>query len=158
MRLTRFTDNALRSLTYLALDPTATPTVGAVAHRMGMSEDHLLKVVQRMSQYGYVKTIRGRKGGMRLAMPADQIVVGHVVRNTEENMTLMPCFEAGNPMSCPIAPACSLSGVFNQALRAFLDTLDHYTIADLVASRRDALRQLTGLDVPEPAAEGVSRG
>ena len=123
-----------------------------------MSEDHLLKVVQRMSQSGYVKTIRGRKGGMRLAMPADQIVVGHVVRNTEENMTLMPCFEAGNPMSCPIAPACSLSGVFNQALRAFLDTLDHYTIADLVASRRDALRQLTGLDVPEPAGEGVSRG
>lgn len=155
MRLTRFTDNALRSLTYLALDPTATPTVGQVALRMGMSEDHLLKVVQRMSQYGYVKTIRGRKGGMRLAKPADQIVVGHVVRNTEENMTLMPCFEGGDSMSCPIASACTLSSVFDQALRAFLDTLDRYTIADLVASRRDALRHLTGIDMGEVAEEAA---
>ena len=150
MRLTRFTDNALRSLTYLALDPSATPTVGEVASRMGMSEDHLLKVVQRMSQYGYVQTIRGRKGGMRLAKPADQIVVGEVVRNTEDNMALMPCFDPGDSRSCPIAVACTLSEVFDDALKAFLATLDRYTIADLVNSRRDALRHLTG-----PAVAGV---
>lgn len=143
MRLTRFTDNALRSLTYLALHPTETPTVGEVASRMGMSEDHLLKVVQRMSQNGYVQTIRGRKGGMRLAKPADQIVVGQVVRSTEDNMCLMPCFDV-NDSTCPIASACTLAGVFDESLQNFLKTLDRYTIADLVSSRRDALLHLTG--------------
>jgi Rrf2 family transcriptional regulator, nitric oxide-sensitive transcriptional repressor len=151
MRLTRFTDNALRSLTYLALHPSETPTVGEVASRMGMSEDHLLKVVQRMSQHGFVQTVRGRKGGMRLAKPADQIVVGAVVRSTEDNLELMPCFDADD-VTCPIATACTLSRVFDDALHAFLSTLDRYTIADLVVSRRDALMHLTGSSAEKGAS------
>jgi Rrf2 family nitric oxide-sensitive transcriptional repressor len=144
MRLTRFTDNALRALVFLALDPDDVPTVGEVARKMGMSEDHLLKVVQRLSQLGYVKTIRGRNGGMRLAVPAESIVVGQVVRRTEDNMALVPCFDP-TEVTCPIAPACGLAPALDEALQAFLTTLDRYTIADIIATRREALRHLVGI-------------
>lgn len=142
MRLTRFTDNALRALGYLALTPDEHSTVGLVARRMGMSEDHLLKVVQRLSQLGLVRTIRGRNGGMRLARHAHEIVVGDVVRRTEDNMALVPCFEQGE-VTCPIASACGLAPLIDEALEAFLSTLDRYTIADMIARRHDLL-QLTG--------------
>lgn len=147
MRLTRFTDNALRALLFLALEPDDVPTVGEVARKMGMSEDHLLKVVQRLSQLGYVKTIRGRNGGMRLARAADTIIVGEVVRRTEDNLSLVPCFEAAND-GCPIAPACGLAPALDEALRAFLTTLDRYTVADLIAKRME-LRQLTQIGESE---------
>lgn len=147
MRLTRFTDNALRALLYLALDPDDVPTVGEVARKMGMSEDHLLKVVQRLSQLGYVKTIRGRNGGMRLAQPADTIVVGEVIRKTEDNMALVPCFDPTDSL-CPVAPVCGLAPALDEGLRAFLATLDRYTVADLIAKRRE-LRHL--VHMPEPA-------
>jgi len=152
MRLTRFTDNALRALLYLALDPDDIPTVGEVARKMGMSEDHLLKVVQRLSQLGYVKTIRGRNGGMRLAVKPETIVVGQVVRRTEDNMALVPCFDPTEAI-CPIAPACGLAPALDEALQAFLATLDRYTIADLIANRREALRQL--VRVPPQVAVGA---
>lgn len=153
MRLTRFTDNALRALLYLALAPDDISTVGEVARRMGMSEDHLLKVVQRLSQLGYVQTIRGRRGGMRLARAAHTIIVGEVVRQTEDNMQLVPCFESGNT-DCPIAPACGLAPALEHALQSFLSVLDGYTVADLMA-RRAALaalvsRPLDGETGPPP--------
>jgi len=153
MRLTRFTDNALRALLFLALDPDDVPTVGEVARKMGMSEDHLLKVVQRLSQLGYVKTIRGRNGGMKLAVRPETIVVGQVVRRTEDNMALVPCFDPAE-VSCPIAAACGLAPALDQALQAFLTTLDRYTIADLIASRREAMRQLVG--APPEASVGAA--
>lgn len=136
MRLTRFTDNALRALVYLALAPDDVPTVGVVARQMGMSEDHLLKVVQRLTQLGYVQTIRGRRGGMRLARAADTIRVGELVRQTEENMQLVACFEPGN-VECPIAPACGLAPALDKALQGFLSVLDGYTVADLIAKRSE---------------------
>jgi len=146
MRLTRFTDNALRALLYLALEPDRVPTVGEVARRMGMSEDHLLKVVQRLSHLGYVKTIRGRNGGMRLAKPADSIVVGQVVRQTEDNLAIVPCFDP-TESPCPVAPACGLAPALDEALTAFLTALDRYTVAALIA-RRLELRRLAQLDAP----------
>jgi Rrf2 family nitric oxide-sensitive transcriptional repressor len=151
MRLTRFTDNALRALVYLALDPDDIPTVGEVARKMGMSEDHLLKVVQRLSQLGYVKTIRGRNGGMRLAKPAVEIVVGEVIRRTEDNMSLVPCFDP-TEINCPISAACGLAPALDEALQAFLTTLDRYTVADLLG-RRNELRHLAQFP-----AEGVMAG
>ena len=141
MRLTRFTDNALRALIFLALEPTQVPTVGHVARQMGMSEDHLLKVVQRLSQLGYVQTIRGRKGGMRLAKPADQIVVGTVIRQTEDNIAMASCFEPDSDR-CPIVSACALAPAFELALQSFFATLDRYTVADLTV-RNAELVQLT---------------
>lgn len=142
MRLTQFTDNALRCLTFLALSDDALHTARDISARMGMSADHLAKVIQRLTQLGYVETTRGWKGGVRLAKPPESIVVGEVVRQTEQSFALVACFDADGAV-CPIAPACALAPVFDEALQAFLAVLDGYTLADLTRDRRQ-LRALIG--------------
>ena len=135
MRLTRFSDNALRCLMYLGLQPDRTPTVGEIARGMAISEDHLLKVVKRLVRLGYVRSIRGRNGGLELAMSPEAIMVSEVVRATEDNLTIVPCF---NPATntCPVAPACVLAGALDEALGAFFAVLEHYSLADLLRPRR----------------------
>jgi Rrf2 family nitric oxide-sensitive transcriptional repressor len=111
---------------------------------MRMSEDHLAKVIQRLTQLGYVETIRGRRGGVQLAKPADRINVGRVVRDTEETFALVECFSP-ETNQCPIAPACALAGTLDEALNAFFAVLDAQTLADL--TRQPArLRRL--MEVP----------
>jgi Rrf2 family nitric oxide-sensitive transcriptional repressor len=141
MHLTRYTDNALRCLTVLALEPEQLMTVPAIARRMRMSEDHLAKVVGALARLGYVETVQGRGGGVRLARPATQIRVGGLVREIEENFTLVECF---NPEQnqCPIAPACVLAGTLHRALDAFLAVLDEVCLADLVRHPRGLERLL----------------
>lgn len=142
MRLTRHTDNALRALIYLGIHTEAAPArITDIARRMGMSEDHLAKVIARLAQLGYVETIRGRDGGARLAKPAEQIIVGEVVRATEDNLILVECFDPATNQ-CPIAPACALAPALDEALGAFLSVLDRYTLADLVAKPRALTRLL----------------
>ncbi len=132
MHLTRFADNGLRCLMYLALHPGQTATVREIAHGMVLSEDHLVKVVQRLAQLGYVETMRGRGGGVRLVREPAEINIGEVVRQTEESFRIVECFDpAAN--TCPIAPACTLASAFDEALRAFLLVLDRYTLEDLTA-------------------------
>jgi Rrf2 family nitric oxide-sensitive transcriptional repressor len=141
MHLTRYTDNALRCLTLLALEPGRQATVPDIARRMRMSEDHLFKVVGSLSRFGYVDTVRGRGGGVRLARAPEAIVVGRVVRELEDNFTLVECF---NPEEnqCPIAPACALARALDRALRAFLAVLDEISLDDLVRQPRKLSRLL----------------
>lgn len=141
MHLTRFTDNALRCLTYLALHPGETETVGEIARRMSLSEDHLVKVVQRLAHLGYVETMRGRGGGVRLIKTAGEINVGAVVRQTEENFRLVECFDA-QANHCPIAPSCGLAPALDEALNAFLGVLDRYTLEDFVQQPKRLVRLL----------------
>lgn len=143
MHLNRFTDNALRCLTFLALRPDESSTASEIARRMRMSEDHLAKVIQRLTQLGYVETTRGRHGGVQLAKPPERISVGRVVRETEETFALVECFTP-DTNQCPIAPACTLAGVLDEALQAFLTVLDERTLADL-AQRPARLRRLLEL-------------
>ncbi len=140
MRLTRHTDNALRALIYLAIHDDAPARISDIARRMGMSEDHVAKVIARLADLGYVATTRGRTGGVRLARAAAAINVGAVVRHTEDNMALVECFDPATNQ-CPIAPACALAPALDEALSAFLAVLDRYTVADLVAKPR-ALKRL----------------
>jgi len=135
MRLTRHTDNALRSLIYVALHAESPSRITDIARRMGMSEDHTAKVVARLADMGYVTTTRGRSGGVRLARPAAQINIGQVVRATEDNLNLVECFDAATNR-CPIAPSCTLASAMDEALQAFLGVLDRYTLADLSARPR----------------------
>ena len=140
MRLTRHTDNALRALIYLGIHTAEGPArITDIARRMGMSEDHLAKVVARLAQLGYVETIRGRDGGVRLAKRPEQIVVGAVVRATEDNLNLVECFDPATNQ-CPIAPACALAPALDEALGAFMKVLDGYTLADLTAKPRSLTR------------------
>lgn len=135
MRLTRHTDNALRCLTILALHPDEPVTAAEIARRMHMSPDHLFKVVARLAELGYVKTQRGRSGGVRLAKPPERILVGRVVRDTEESFALVECFTP-DTNECPIASACVLARALDRALAAFLAVLDEVTIAELVRQPR----------------------
>ncbi|HEY3285672.1 MAG TPA: Rrf2 family transcriptional regulator [Gemmatimonadaceae bacterium] len=141
MHLTRFTDNALRCLTYLALHPGETETVGTIARRMALSEDHLVKVVQRLAHLGYVETMRGRGGGVRLIVEPAKINIGAVVRQTEENFRLVECFDPAQN-TCPIAPSCGMAPALDEALKAFLDVLDRYTLADFTKAQRKLLKLL----------------
>jgi Rrf2 family nitric oxide-sensitive transcriptional repressor len=135
VRLTQHTDNALRCLMYLALHPGKTVTAGEVAERMHMSPDHLFKVIGTLVELGYVETLRGRLGGVRLARSADRIRVGRVVRETEESFALVECFSPDSN-ECPIAPACHLAKTLDRALKAFLGVLDEVTLAELVQHPR----------------------
>lgn len=134
MRLTVYTDFSLRVLIYIALNPERKPTIGEIAESYGISRNHLMKVVYNLGSAGYLETVRGKKGGLRLGRPADDIVLGDVVRHTEPDMALVPCFE---PIlaPCVITPACRLRTALHRARAAFLEVLDDYSLTDLVENR-----------------------
>ena len=140
MQLTTHTDYSLRLLIYLALlDNDQTGTVQQAADHYGISANHLAKVAQTLVQLGYVQSLRGRGGGLKLILPADDINLGEIVRSTE-NLQLLECF--GGESTCPIVPACNLKRILAIAQTAFLETLDEYTLADLVSNRRQLIKML----------------
>ena len=139
MQLTTHTDYSLRTLIYLALSEEQKPvTIQDIAGSYGVSANHIAKVAQTLVQFGYVRSMRGRSGGLVLNRHPSEINVGQVVRKTE-NLRLLECF--GPDSSCPIEPACTLRTVLGRAQEAFLETLDHYALADLT-SNAQALRLL----------------
>jgi Rrf2 family nitric oxide-sensitive transcriptional repressor len=140
MRLTIYTDYALRLLMYLALKEDGLATIAEVAERYGISRNHLMKVAYELGTAGYVETVRGRGGGLRLARAADEIRLGDIVRHTEADMAIVPCFKPEND-SCPIQRFCVLKGALESARIAFLESLDGYSLEDLVKPRT-SLRNL----------------
>jgi len=132
VRLTLHTDFALRLLMLLAIEPGALHTIEEVAQRYGISRNHLMKVTQTLVQAGFLESVRGRGGGLRLARAPEATNLGAVVRATEDNFALVECFDGGNN-TCVVAPACGLRGPLEEALAAFLAILDRYSLADLVA-------------------------
>jgi Rrf2 family transcriptional regulator, nitric oxide-sensitive transcriptional repressor len=151
MRLTVFTDYTLRTLIYLALRPDTLVTIADIAESYQISNNHLMKVVHQLALSGDVVTVRGQRGGLRLARPAGEINIGTVVRRSEADLDMMPCF--GSQGECVIQPECVLANAVEEALQAFLATLDRYTLADL-ARPRVALAGLLRIGEsmePEPA-------
>jgi Rrf2 family nitric oxide-sensitive transcriptional repressor len=129
MRLTRYTDYAMRVLLYLGARPEKICSIAEIARTYGISRNHLMKVVNDLSNAGYVTSVRGRSGGLLLGRPADKINIGEVVRHTEEDFDLVDC------PSCFIAPACGLNIALAEALASFMMVLNGYTLADLIAKR-----------------------
>lgn len=148
MRLTRYTDYALRVLMHLATHEGRPASISMIARSYGISQNHLMKVVHDLGKAGFIATTRGRGGGIKLARPASEIVVGAVVRHTEDGFDLVDC------ASCLIASACGLPRVLAEAITAFLAVLDRHTLDDLVARRSD-LARLFGIGGGEPAAATV---
>jgi Rrf2 family transcriptional regulator, nitric oxide-sensitive transcriptional repressor len=141
MQLTRHSDYSLRVLIFLAVNRDRLATIPQIAGAYAISRGHLMKVVQELGQLGYIETLRGRGGGLRLALEPAQIRLGDVVRQTEERLDLVECFsdKAGG---CRIAPACRLKAALHQALAAFIETLNGYTLADVADARATPLRRL----------------
>jgi Rrf2 family nitric oxide-sensitive transcriptional repressor len=135
MRLTNFSDYALRVLMYAAAREGQLITIEETAARYGISRAHLMKVVNLLTREGYLAAVRGRSGGLRLGRPPGEIGLGDEVRATEPDFDLVECFTAGG--RCRITPSCRLRGVLGEALTAFAATLDRYTLADLVLRPAD---------------------
>ena len=135
MRLTNFSDYALRVLLYAAARHNELITIEETAKVYGISKAHLMKVVNQLTRSGYLKAVRGRSGGLTLAMRPNKISLGDVVRATEPDFALVECFSTDN--RCLITPRCRLRGVLREALGAFVATLDRYTLADLVLRPED---------------------
>jgi Rrf2 family transcriptional regulator, nitric oxide-sensitive transcriptional repressor len=140
MRLTLWTDYALRTLIYVGAKGARLSTIAEIAESFDISKTHLMKVVNRLGQQGYIDTIRGKGGGMRLARPPAEILVGAIVRETEEDLAVMGCLaETG---FCRIEGCCVLRRALREATLAFLQTLDGYTLADLLAPGARLVRSL----------------
>lgn len=143
MRLTKQTNYAIRMLMYCNSNEGLS-RVSSIAGFYGLSEQFLLKILQVLTKGGFVETVRGRNGGIRLARPAQDINLGDLVRATEDNFALAECFEGGEE-ACSLFHSCGLNQALNEALGAFLAVLDGYTIADLTNNERN-LHVLLQLD------------
>ena len=138
MHLTLWTDYALRTLIYLGAKGDNLATIAEIAESFDISRPHLMKVVNRLGAQGYIDTIRGRRGGIKLARPPAQICVGAVMRDMKEDLAVMGCLSGpgSEPGFCRIEGCCVLRRAFREATLAFMDVLDRYTLADLLAPER----------------------
>jgi Rrf2 family nitric oxide-sensitive transcriptional repressor len=154
MRLTTMTDYALRLLIYLGQHPERLCTTAEVAQVYGISEAHLTKITHQLGLGGWITTVRGKGGGMKLALPAEDIMLGELVRAIEPDFYLVECLGQAN--ACSLTGGCKLTGIINDALAAFLETLEGHTLAELLpqTSRRAAgaaARRVTTIQLPSPS-------
>jgi Rrf2 family nitric oxide-sensitive transcriptional repressor len=135
VQLTLHADYAFRVLLYLASQPDGriVPTK-EISQSYGISQHHLVRVVQTLSERGYVRVTAGRSGGVALGREANQIRLGDVLRTAETNLQIVECFDP-KTNTCPIIGLCQLQPVLGEALTAFVEVLDRYTLADLVSGR-----------------------
>lgn len=148
MQLTRYTDYSLRVLIFVALrEDGAQATINEICDHFGMPRNHLIKVVQRLGQLGYLHTQRGKGGGLRLGKSADQIRVGEVVSAMESNLDVFDC----SSPDCPLLGGCHLRGMLDEAMGAFLAVLANYTLSDLIRQPAQ-LRSLLDMGMSRQAA------
>ena len=137
MKLTNFSDYALRMLMFAASAEDRLFTIEEAARAFGVSKTHLNKVANTLTRAGYLTAVRGRSGGLRLGHRPDAIRIGDVIRLTEPDFALVECFATGN--KCVITQCCKLSGMLHDALSSFQSALDRYTLADIALSPNDFL-------------------
>ena len=141
MRLTLYSDYSLRLLMYCAARGNRLVTIAEVAKAYGISRNHLMKAAYQLGCNGFLETVRGRGGGLKLARPAEKIGLGDILRATEDDFALVECFDAERNNCVLATGSCRLKGALSQALKAWFAVLDQYTLADL-AARNSILQQL----------------
>ncbi|CAN6960413.1 Rrf2 family transcriptional regulator [Psychrobacter sp. GW64-MNA-CIBAN-0177] len=158
MRLTNYSDYALRSLIYLAVKPDqySLANISDIANSYNISKSHLTKIIHQLGQLGYIDSVRGKNGGIRLACAPKDINLGVLIKQIEPDFALVECFATHLPngerqahakglpitlidesapiskVGCVISPVCQLKGVFFEALTAFIAVLERYTLADVM--------------------------
>jgi Rrf2 family nitric oxide-sensitive transcriptional repressor len=133
MQITRYTDYSLRVLIYLGLRKGEQVTIQEIADSYQISKNHLMKIVQELNQQGYVLAVRGKNGGLKLDQDPQDINIGKLVRLMEKDTNLVECFSQKN--TCAITPHCQLKRVFSEALNSFYQSLEAYTLADLLGKK-----------------------
>ncbi|MGO8738491.1 RrF2 family transcriptional regulator [Rhodoblastus sp.] len=141
MKLTSYSNFTLRVLMVAAARQPALTTIGDVAGAFGISKSHLTRCVHQLGQWGYIETFRGNGGGFRLARDAGSILVGEVIRRTEEGFDVVECFDL-EATTCPLVARCRLRPALLRATEVFLDALDGFTLADITANGDDLLDAL----------------
>ena len=135
MRLTNFSDFSMRLLMYAAVNEDRLITIEETSEVYDISRAHLMKIANTLTRAGYLKAVRGRSGGLKLAKSPKKIRLGDVLRATESDFDLVECFTKDS--QCVITRACRLRGILHEALDAFAATLDRYTLADLMLRPKD---------------------
>lgn len=133
MQLTQFTDYALRTLIYIAVKKD-TCTITEIAEAFKISRNHLVKIVHKLGQLGYLQTIRGKKGGIHLSLAPSDINLGQLIQKIEPHFHLVECLDRKNGTCC-IIPVCKLKHILEQAKYDFLNTLSQYTLADIIENK-----------------------
>ncbi len=154
MRLTLYTDYALRVLMYVGVKGGTLSTIGEIVEHFEISKGHVMKVVNQLGRKGYLETIRGKRGGIRLARKPAEINIGAVVRDMEEELAVLGCLEEGEGY-CRIEGCCVLRSALRDATKAFLSTLDRYALEDLIRPRR-TLAGLLRIDAREASGRASS--
>ena len=141
MRLTQFTDYSLRVLIYLALHPKERVTIDQLTNAYSVSRHHIRSVVHHLAKLGYIVSSQGKGGGLTLALEPNEISIREVVENSENDFHIVECFNAeGMSSTCPIEPMCLLKQALSEASKSFLQTLDNYTIEDLIKNKKMQLK------------------
>jgi Rrf2 family transcriptional regulator, nitric oxide-sensitive transcriptional repressor len=145
MKLTSYTNYALRSLQLAALKAPNRIKVDDVVKVHGLARPHIVKIVHELGRAGYLETVRGRGGGFFLARPPEDIIIGDVVRLTEGPLDIVECF---NPKknTCPLIGICKLSKAMQKATKAFMDVLDDLTLADIASNKHELLARIAPLE------------
>jgi Rrf2 family nitric oxide-sensitive transcriptional repressor len=144
MKLTSYSNYALRSLQLAALHSPHLVRVDDVVKVHKLARPHIVKIVHELGQAGYLETVRGRNGGFRLAKPPSEIVVGEVLRITEGPFDVAECFNK-ETNTCPLIGICKLSNALKRATAAFLAVLDDLTIADIASNKGELLERIAPL-------------
>lgn len=145
MKLTAYSNYALRSLQLAALKAPELIRVDDVVKVHGLARPHIVKIVHELGRAGYLETQRGRGGGFRLAKAAEEVVIGDVLRLTEGPLELVECFNQ-EANTCPLIGVCKLSKALQKATRAFMAVLDDLTLADIASNRGDLLARIAPLE------------
>ena len=130
MHLTTFSDYSMRVMIYLGLQQSRLVTISDIALAYKISENHLTKVVHQLAQRGYIETVRGKGGGLRLVRNPVTVNIGEMIRYSEGDTSLLSCLD--NEGTCCIQPSCKLVGILREAQVALFEVLDKYTLADLL--------------------------
>lgn len=143
MRLTSYTDYSLRVLMFLSLRrDDKLSNINEISEAYNIKRNHLTKIIHELGKLGYVETVRGRNGGVRLKKAPEEINIGDVVRRTEEDFYLLDCFDANGTNTCVLTPVCRFKSMLNEALTAFFEVLDQYTLADISSNKSQLLSLL----------------
>lgn len=137
MKLTNFCDYSLRVLIFLGIKGELS-SIGEISGVYDISKNHVVKVVHNLVKLGYIHSVQGKNGGIKLALPPEEINLGRVVEQVEPDFNLVECF-GDREDNCCISPACRLKNFFRLAQRAFLDTLKSYNLSDIIKNRSSLL-------------------